>query len=101
MFRFLEKVGPSGARLRFLRYEDRGYCTQAMTALRRTLYLQAALWAGLGLALAVAPRVVLVGMFDQPRHEEYTWVRLFGVNGMALAMLMVLVAHRIEELWWW
>jgi hypothetical protein len=72
-----------------------------MTALRRTLYLQAVVWGGLGLVLAVAPRVILVGVFDQPRHEEYAWVRLFGVDGMALAMLMVLVAHRIEELWWW
>lgn len=80
---------------------EHGYCTEAMNALRRTLYLQAAVWGALGLALALAPRLVLVTVFDQPRHEEYAWVRLFGVHDIALAMLMVLVAHRIEELWWW
>jgi hypothetical protein len=72
-----------------------------MNALRRTLYLQAAVWAAFGLALALFPKFVLVTVFDQPRHEEYAWVRLFGVHGIALAMLMVLVAHRIQELWWW
>jgi len=72
-----------------------------MNALRRTLYLQAAAWAAFGVALAVAPRVLLVTVFDQPRHEEYAWVRLFGVHALALAMLMVLVAHRIQDVWWW
>jgi hypothetical protein len=72
-----------------------------MNALRRTLYLQAAVWAAAGLAIAVAPRFVLVTLFDQPQSREYAWLRLFGVQAVALAMLMVLVAHRIEELWWW
>lgn len=72
-----------------------------MGSLRRTLYLQAAVWGAVGLALAVAPRFVLVTLFDQPRHEQYSWLRLFGVQALTLAMLMVLVAHRIDELWWW
>jgi hypothetical protein len=72
-----------------------------MNALRRTLYLQAAVWAAAGLAIAVAPRFVLVTLFDQPQSREYAWLRLFGVQAVSLAMLMVLVAHRIEELWWW
>lgn len=72
-----------------------------MDALRRALYLQAAVWGAVGLALALAPRFVLITVFDQPRHEEYAWIRLYGVQAMALAMLMVLVAHRIQELWWW
>lgn len=72
-----------------------------MNALRRALYLQAGVWGAVGLALALAPRSLLVTVFDQPRHEEYAWVRLFGVQAIALAMLMVLVAHRIQELWWW
>jgi hypothetical protein len=29
------------------------------------------------------------------------WPRLAGVAGFSLALLMVLVAQRIEELWWW
>jgi hypothetical protein len=72
-----------------------------MNALRRTLYLQAAVWAAAGLAFAVAPRFALVSLFDQPQSQEYAWLRLFGVQAVSLAMLMVLVAHRIEELWWW
>jgi hypothetical protein len=72
-----------------------------MNALRRTLYLQAAVWGAFGLALALVPRFVLVAVFDQPRHEEYAWARLFGIHAVGLAMVMVLVAHRIQELWWW
>jgi hypothetical protein len=72
-----------------------------MNGLRRVLYLQAAVWAMAGVAVAVAPRFVLVTLFDQPRHQELAWVRLLGVHSLGLAMLMVLVAHRIEELWWW
>jgi len=79
----------------------RRYCTGAVNALRRTLYLQAALWAAVGLALAVAPGFLLETVFDQPRSEEPAWLRLLGVQGISLAMLMVLVAHRVEELWWW
>ena len=65
------------------------------------LYLQAAAWAFFGSALSVAPRFVLVTMLDQEPLAEFAWVRLFGVQTVALAMLMVIVAHRIEELWWW
>jgi intracellular septation protein A len=65
------------------------------------LYLQAAAWAFFGAALGVAPRFVLVTVFGQPPLAEFAWVRLFGIQTVALAMLMVIVAHRIEELWWW
>jgi hypothetical protein len=72
-----------------------------MNALRRALYLQAAVWALAGAALALAPRFVLVTVFSQPALDEPAWLRLLGINAFAVAMLMVLVAHRIEELWWW
>jgi hypothetical protein len=72
-----------------------------MNGLRRTLYLQAAVWGAFGLALAVGPRFFLVTVFDQPHPQEYAWLRLFGVQSITLAMMMVLVAHRIQELWWW
>jgi hypothetical protein len=72
-----------------------------MKALRRVLYLQAAVWTLSGVALLAAPRVVLVTLFDQSRHQEFAWMRLFGIHALGLAMLMVLVAHRVEELWWW
>jgi hypothetical protein len=72
-----------------------------MNTLRRVLYLEAGLWALAGAALALVPRFVLVTVFDQPPYPEYAWLRLYGIQGVGLAMLMVLVAHRIEHLWWW
>jgi hypothetical protein len=72
-----------------------------MNALRRVLYLQSAVWALAGAALAVAPRFVVVTLFNQPRHQELAWVRLFGIQSVGLALLMILVAHRVESLWWW
>jgi hypothetical protein len=72
-----------------------------MNRLRGILYLQAAVWAIVGVALAVAPRFVLVTMFDQSQHQEFAWMRLVGAQSLGLAMLMVLVGHRVEQLWWW
>jgi hypothetical protein len=72
-----------------------------MNSLRRILYLQAALWAIAGVALAVVPRQIVVSLFGQPPLSELTWIRLVGVQAVTLAMLMVLVAHRVEDLWWW
>lgn len=72
-----------------------------MNALKRALYLQAAVWAVAGVALAGAPRVILVSLFGQAPLPDYAWVRLLGLHAFGLAMFMVLVAHRIEELWWW
>lgn len=72
-----------------------------MKLLRSVLYAQAALWAGSGLAIAVAPHRVLQGLFDQPAYVEATYVRLTGVLSIGLALLMVLVAQRLEDVWWW
>ena len=72
-----------------------------MTLLRRTLKVQAALWLLWSLALGLAPRLVLEDLFSQPILAEYAWVRASAVMGAVLALLMVLVAQRIEELWWW
>ena len=74
---------------------------RAVNALRRVLYLQAALWVLVGVALATVPRFVLVTLFDQPPHQEFVWVRALGVESIGLALVTVLVAHRVEELWWW
>jgi len=72
-----------------------------MNMLRRVLYLEAAVWALVGTALVVVPRFVVVTLFDQPPLGEFSWLRLYGIQSVGLAMLMVLVAHRIEQLWWW
>jgi ABC-type Fe3+-siderophore transport system permease subunit len=71
-----------------------------MNALRRALYVEAAVWALAGLALSIAPGSVLVRLFDQPKTDP-AWLRIVGIQAFVLAMLMVLVAHRIEDLWWW
>jgi hypothetical protein len=74
-----------------------------MDTLRRTLYLQAAVWAIAGIALAAVPEWLLPHLFGQPFRlsREVAWIRLLGVESIGLSMLMVLVAHRVEELWWW
>src|SRR6266536_3993072 len=71
-----------------------------MNALKRALYLEAAVWAVTGLALSIDPRLILVRLFDQPTVDP-AWTRIVGIQAFGLAMLMVLVAHRIEDLWWW
>lgn len=69
--------------------------------LRRLLYWEAGLWAGSGVVLALFPVQVVEDLFDQPELPEYAWVRMVAVLVVGMALLMVLVAHRIDELWWW
>jgi hypothetical protein len=72
-----------------------------VNALRRSLYLQAAVWAVAGAALACVPRFVVFTVLHYPGTIEPLWLRLLGLQAFGLALLMVLVAHRAEELWWW
>ena len=72
-----------------------------MAVLRRVLYLDALLSGLGGAALAVAPGFFVETVLDQPPVTDQAWLRLLGVAGFVLALLMVLVGHRIEELWWW
>jgi hypothetical protein len=69
--------------------------------LRRVLYWQAALWSLSGVALTLLPRPIVRGLLDQRQMPDYAWVQLVGILMFGMATLMVLVAHRIEELWWW
>jgi cell division protein FtsW (lipid II flippase) len=69
--------------------------------LRRVLTWQAVLWAGFGLVLVIAPGWVIETVFDQPPLGEEAWLRVSGVMAIALAGMMVLVSHRVEDLWWW
>lgn len=71
-----------------------------MKLLKRVLFWQSAVWAACGVAIAAAPRFVLVTLFDQVPYPDYAYVRVAGVLSVALAALMVLVAQRIDELWW-
>jgi hypothetical protein len=74
---------------------------RTVAILKRALYAQAAVWAVAGVVLAVAPRWVLTTLFDQPPLAENAWLRILGVEAAGLAMLMVLVARRLDDLWWW
>ena len=64
------------------------------------MILQAAVWAACGVAIAVAPRFVLVTMFDLPPLPDQGYVRIAGIFAFSLSLLMVLVARRLAELWW-
>jgi hypothetical protein len=70
-----------------------------MRLLRRTLYAMAAVWAGCGAVLVIVPRWILVDVFDQPPYPDYAYVRVAGVCSFCLAMLMVITAQRLEEMW--
>jgi len=64
------------------------------------LYLDAAVWAVTGVLLALLPVWLLEDVFGQAPLADYVWVRMAAVMGIGMAMLMVLVGHRIETLWW-
>jgi hypothetical protein len=68
--------------------------------LRRVLMIQAVVWAACGAAIAVAPRFVLVTMFDLAPLPDTGYVRIAGIFSFSLSLLMVLVARRLEQLWW-
>ena len=72
-----------------------------MIVLRRALKIQAALWALGGLAQVIAPRWFLVTVFRQVPYPDYAYPRSMGIACIGLAMLMVLVANRLDEVWWW
>ena len=69
--------------------------------LRRVLYLDALVRFLGGLALIFIPRLLMVDVAGQRAYPDYTLVREAGVASIALALLMVLVGHRVRELWWW
>lgn len=65
------------------------------------LYLDALLNAALGVALVALPRLLLVDIFGQPLYPDYAFVQLFGAAALALALLEVLIAQRVEDLYFW
>ena len=72
-----------------------------MTFLRRVLKAQALLWAIFGSVIGIAPRWVLDTVAGQPAPADDAWFRGLGVMAVVLALLMVLVAQRLEDVWWW
>ena len=71
-----------------------------MKLLRAVLYLDAVVWAVTGILLALLPAWLLEDVFDQATMGEYAWVRMTAILSVGIAMLMVMVAHRVETLWW-
>ena len=72
-----------------------------MSVLRRALHAQAAVWAVAGAALLIAPGWIVESVLGQPALGESAWLRMLGAQAVGLAMLMVLVARRLQDLWWW
>jgi hypothetical protein len=71
-----------------------------VTLLRRVLFWQAGLWGPFGLAIAIAPGLVLEDVFDQAPLSDAAFARLAGVGAFCLALNMIVVAQRIEDAWW-
>jgi hypothetical protein len=74
---------------------------RAMTLLKRVLYWQAAVWAFSGVALFTVPGWLVERVLDQPPVADDVWLRAMGAMAFVLSLLMVLVAHHIDEVWWW
>ena len=72
-----------------------------MTFLRRVLSAQAALWAVFGFVVGVAPGWLLQTVSRQPALADDAWLRALGVIAVVLALLMMLVSQRLEDVWWW
>lgn len=62
--------------------------------------IQAAVWAACGAAIALAPGLVLTSLFHLPPLADTGYVRIAGIFSFSLALLMVLVTRRLQELWW-
>jgi hypothetical protein len=71
----------------------------AVDLLKRTLYWEAGLLAAGGLFAALFPAWLLQTLFAQP-PEPLPWVRIAGVQALGFAMLAVVLARRLEQLWW-
>jgi hypothetical protein len=74
---------------------------RAMTLLRRVLHWQAALWALSGVALLTVPGLLMERVLDQPKAGDDVWLRTTGAMAVVLSLLMVLVAHHLDQVWWW
>lgn len=71
-----------------------------MKLLGGVLKVQAALWLLVGLALGLVPTRAISAL-DQFPVAETAWLRILGVASVVLATMMVLVAQRLQDVWWW
>jgi hypothetical protein len=71
-----------------------------VSTLRRVLYWEAGVWTAVATALIVAPRPLLVTLLGHAPYPEYGWIRIAGIQAFALALLMILVGQRVQDMWW-
>jgi hypothetical protein len=71
-----------------------------MVILRRTLKAGAALLLITFLPLGAIPGQVVEALGQQPVGDT-AWLRLFAVTGVVLGLLHILVAQKIQDVWWW
>jgi hypothetical protein len=81
--------------------------------LRKTLFVHAATWGVVGLLCALFPKTVASLLSSAtlatggtvyrfvPETSDGAILRLLGVATSGLAMFAVLVAQKIESVWWW
>jgi hypothetical protein len=72
-----------------------------MTFLQRVLKAQALVWFVAAIGFGVVPGWLVATVMSQPAEPEYAFVRAGAVMALVLAMVMVLVAQRIADVWWW
>jgi hypothetical protein len=84
--------------------------------LRKVLFIHAAVWGVVGVAMLIAPapfvRVLSPGVFSvvtsfaagpfvPSAGPTDTFARIIGSTWFVVAMFMVLVAQKVEAVWWW
>ncbi len=72
-----------------------------MGLLRRLLKAEAFLWFATGATACVGPGWLVERLLGQPPLHEDAWLRIAGLMAVVLAMFMVLVSQRLEDVWWW
>jgi hypothetical protein len=65
------------------------------------LYVDALVTTAIAVVTIPFPGFVFEDLLSQLPASDYTLVRLLGASLLPVALLMVLVGHRVQDLWWW
>ncbi len=71
-----------------------------MALLRRLLYIDALTTVAVALVALPFPGFLAEDVLGVSSND-HTMIRLLGGTMLGMALLMVLVGHRVQELWWW
>jgi hypothetical protein len=72
-----------------------------MATLRKMLLAQAGVWIAAGVGIVLLPHWILVTLFRQMPYPDYTYVRVCGAMSIGISLLAILVAQRLDDVWWW